>query len=301
MPAPLPPADQRFPDAETIAVCERFSLWLRQGGGLNIRGRPRPSADLGGTDFVGFDEYSPGMDLRHVDWSIYARNRGLYVRRFADEGAGLLVVVLDASGSMGVGEPPKWPLARQLAAVLVFAALRELHQVLVAVVHEGRLLVLPPTGGLSFAPAAFRFLGERAPAGPTDLAGVLGDLPVAGTRGDAVVISDFLDPRGPETGLDTLRRQGFRVDLLRLAAPGEFQLPPGGAAVFDPEGPGHRPVPAEAAARAALQAKIEAFRAELATAAARHGSLLLDVQSDARLPVVLERYFRAVTAARGRP
>ncbi len=284
----------RFPDRALLALCERFSLGLRQGGGLPVQGRPLPGRALPGQDFEGFAEYAPGHDPRHVDWQVWARTRRLYVREYADEGAGLLVVLLDASGSMA---GPKFELARGLAAAVVFAALRELHQVLLGVHHAGRALWLPPTAGLDFAPHALRFIGRFAPAGATDLAAALGDLPLRGARGDAVVISDFLDPRGADRGLAVLSRQRFRADLLRVAAAGEFELPAPGTPLLDPEGPGRAVAPA-GPARAALEGAIAGHRAALADAARRHGALLVDLDAATPLVGALDHVFRRIAATR---
>ena len=285
-----------FPDPETLAICEQFSLWLRQGGGLSVRARPLPRGDATGLDFEGFAEYAPGMDLRHLDWSIYARTRTFCVRTYADEGTGVLAVLLDGSGSMAVGEPSKWELARRLAAALVFAGLREVSEVLIGVMHGTKLDALPLTGGLSFAASAFRFLGDQRPGGTTDLAAALGKMPTGFARGDAVVISDFLDPRGPAGGLEVLAREGWRVDLVRISAPGEFALPPPGAAVHDPEGEGHVPMPKESGRRGRLQQSIAMHRAEAEDAALRWGALLLDFESAESLSGVLTRFFATVAA-----
>jgi uncharacterized protein (DUF58 family) len=290
---------ERFPDAETLAVCERFSLWLRQGGGLPVHGRPVPGGETSGLDFEGYAEYAPGMDLRHLDWGLYARTRGFYVRTFADEGAGVLAVLLDGSGSMAIGS--KWALARKLAAALVFAGLREVHQVLLGVARGPRLHALPLRGGLSFAPSAFEMLGAARPEGRTDLAAAFTELPTGHARGAAVVIGDFLDPRGPAPALRTLAAAGWDVDVCRITEPGELDLPPAGAALHDPEGDGHLVVPDDPRERAAWAARVEAHRAELSVAARRHGALLVDLASDLSLPLALTRYFQAVGAARGGP
>lgn len=292
------PPVSAFPDAETLAVCERFSLWLRQGGGLDVRGRPVPAGETSGIDFDGFAEYVPGMDLRHLDWSLYARTRQFYVRRFADEGAGLLAVVLDASGSMAFGDPSKFQLARQLAAVLAFAALREVHQVLLGVVQDGVLRALPVSGGLDFAAVCFRFLGRVEPQGPTDLGAALGELPVAGARGEAVVVSDFLDPHGPARAIDLLQAQGFRVDLCRITAAGELELPATGA-VYDPEGDGHRVVP-RGPARRTLEQAIAAHREALTDTARRRACAVLDLDAATPLASALDAYFRQIASLRQR-
>lgn len=286
----------RFPSPETLAVCERFSLWVRQGGGLPVRGRPVPRGESSGLDFEGYAEYVPGLDLRHLDWGVYARTREFHVRTFADEGAGVLAVLLDASGSMA--QPGRWRLARELAAALVFAGLREVHGVLLGVARGAALEALPLSGGVDFAPSAFRFLGEQRAHGETHLGAALGDLPTGFARGDAVVISDFLDPHGAARGLETLAAAGWRADLCRIRAAGELELPPGGAWVVDPEGGGRTQVPEDEAARRAVRDALERSDAALVEAARRRGAVLVDLDAEMPLSAALTRVFTALSGAR---
>lgn len=285
-----------FPDAETLAVCERYSLWLRQSGGVDVRGRPLPAGVSHGLDFDRFAEYQPGMDLRHLDWGLYARARKLYVRQFADEGAGTLIIVLDGSGSMALGDPPKWRLARQMAAVLAFAALREVHAVQLIVATGGAVRRLPTTAGLEFASAVFRFLDAQRPHGPTDLAAAAAAVAPSGQGGDVVFISDFLDPAGADRGVASLLAQGFRVDLCRIEAAGELELPPAGTVIVDPEGSGHRVVPA-GAARTALMDRVQAHREALAHTAKRYAAPLVDLPHDGALARCLEVWLARLAAA----
>ncbi len=284
-----------FPDRETLATCERFGLWLRQGGGLNVRGRPLPSGSTTGLDFEGYRPYAPGLDPRHVDWAVCARTRELHVRDFEYEGAGRLARLLDASGAMGVGG--KWSLVRRLAAVVAYATLREVHQLIVAVVQDGELRTMTAQGGLSLAPTVFRFLAEVVPSGPTTLE-ALCDLPSGQARGSALLISDFLDPTGGAAGLEAVQRRGFRLDLCRVVAPSEFELPPQGSAVHDPEGQGHRLV--DGASRAAFERALEAHQAATRAMARRMGASLLELRSDEPLPQAVDLLQGALLGARRR-
>lgn len=290
----------RFPDAETLAVCERYSLWLRQSGGIQVQGRPLPIGVSHGLDFDRFAEYQPGMDLRHLDWSLYARSRRLYVRQFTDEGAGTLIIVLDGSGSMALGASAggraKWHLARQMAAVLAYAALREVHAVQLIVATQGEIRRLPTTAGVDFATEIFRFLDAQTPSGTTDLGAAAAAVAPTGRGGDVVFISDFLDPHGADRGVASLLAQGFRVDLCRIASPGEFDLPPAGTVIVDPEGPGHRVVPG-GAARTALQARLDAHRGALDAMALRYAAPLVDLRPDTRLADALETWLKRITTA----
>lgn len=67
-------------------------------------------------DFSDFREYSPGDDVRQVDWNVYARTEKFFIKRFLDEQEMRVHILLDASRSMG--EEKKWLFARQIVAAL---------------------------------------------------------------------------------------------------------------------------------------------------------------------------------------
>src|ERR1700674_299162 len=51
-------------------------------------------------EFAEYQSYTPGDDLRYVDWNVYARTDRLYLKRYRGETNTLLTVLLDASNSM---------------------------------------------------------------------------------------------------------------------------------------------------------------------------------------------------------
>lgn len=283
-----------FPDAETLAACERFALWLRQGGGLPVRGRPLSGGLAAGLDFEGHAEYRPGHDLRHLDWALYARLRSLNVRTFEDEGAGTLAVLLDASASMGLGG--KFDLARRMAAALVYAGLRACHGVLLGVARDGGLEALPLTGGAPAFDHAMEWLAHVTPRGTTHLAASFAAAPRFAARGDAVILSDFFDPQGPEGALDALHRAGWQADLVRVTTPAEWVAPTPGLGLRDPESAATATAPGDAAS---LGAALNTWREQTRGQALRRGSVLVEVDASAGLPQALTRFFTTVLAVRG--
>ena len=60
------------------------------------------SPDFGfSQEFAEYRAYTPGDDLRHVDWNVYARTERAYLKRYRGETNTSVMVLLDASGSMG--------------------------------------------------------------------------------------------------------------------------------------------------------------------------------------------------------
>ncbi|NUN50210.1 MAG: DUF58 domain-containing protein, partial [Candidatus Brocadiae bacterium] len=90
-----------------------------QGGRLpGERPSPRPGSSL---DFRGFRAYTPGDDLRSVDWNVFARLGRLHVKEFAAERDLEAHIAVDVSASMDFHGKRDQALA--VAAVLGTVAL----------------------------------------------------------------------------------------------------------------------------------------------------------------------------------
>lgn len=78
-------------------------------------------------EFAEYRAYNEGDDPRFVDWNVYARTGRTYVKRFLGETNSHLMILLDASASMGYGGPPvtKLRYGQFLAASLAFLAARQ--------------------------------------------------------------------------------------------------------------------------------------------------------------------------------
>ena len=62
------------------------------------------SPDFGfSQEFAEYRAYTPGDDLRHVDWNVFARTESAYLKRYRGETNTQIMVLLDVSGSMGYG------------------------------------------------------------------------------------------------------------------------------------------------------------------------------------------------------
>lgn len=84
----------------------------------------RRSPNLGrGVEFADYRPYSPGDDLRLVDWNVYARLEVVLVRLFHEDLNMAVHVAVDASGSMDFGQVNKADHAAQLGAALALVAM----------------------------------------------------------------------------------------------------------------------------------------------------------------------------------
>ncbi len=78
-------------------------------------------------EFAEYRAYSEGDDPRFIDWNVYARTDRTYIKRFLGDTNSHLMILLDASASMGLGGPPvsKLRYGQFLGASLAFLAARQ--------------------------------------------------------------------------------------------------------------------------------------------------------------------------------
>jgi uncharacterized protein (DUF58 family) len=117
--------EQRFLDPSILAAISSLDLVAKTVVDGFVAGLHR-SPDFGfSQEFAEYRAYTPGDDLRHVDWNVYARTERLYLKRFRGETNSLLTILLDASNSMQFGSHGvnKMDYARYLAASLFYLAI----------------------------------------------------------------------------------------------------------------------------------------------------------------------------------
>jgi uncharacterized protein (DUF58 family) len=117
--------EQRFLSPSILAAISSLDLVAKTVVDGFVAGLHR-SPDFGfSQEFAEYRSYTPGDDLRHVDWNVYARTERLYLKRFRGETNSLLTILLDASNSMQFGshEVNKMDYARYLAASLFYLAI----------------------------------------------------------------------------------------------------------------------------------------------------------------------------------
>jgi uncharacterized protein (DUF58 family) len=191
-----------------------------------------------GMEFAEVREYTPGDDVRTIDWNVTARTGAPHIKKFVEERDLTLLLMVDLSGSQGFGSRflLKRDYAAELAAVLAFAAVAN-HDRVGAVAFTDRIeAYVPPGRGRDHALRIVRDLLALQPQGrATDLAGALRFArQVLKRRGIVALISDF-QAANYEKPLGILRRR-HDVVALHLWDPREADVPPAGlVALADPE------------------------------------------------------------------
>jgi uncharacterized protein (DUF58 family) len=169
-------------------------------------------------EFADYRRYSPGDDLRYLDWGIYARSDRLYIKLFREEVDLFVYVFIDASASMGFPSPDqKFLPAGHVAAALSYVVLANHDHVKLHLLHGAAGSTASPFyRGRRRMIDCVEFVASAEARGPLDLPHALGDhLKRLRRPGKAILISDFLMPvNSYQQGLNLLR--AFNLDIAAI-------------------------------------------------------------------------------------
>jgi uncharacterized protein (DUF58 family) len=217
-------------DESTLRKLQRLALTASRVRAGVLKGERRSSKRGSSVEFADYRNYTPGDDLRRVDWNVYARLDRPFLKLFEEEEDLAVHVLVDGSKSMdwGAGDEHKFNYARRLAAALSVIALGTGDAVTLTILYAAaRSAQLGPLRGERNTLPVLRFLEAQTPQGTTHLEQSLRDYSLAARRpGMAFLISDLFSPTGsPISGLAQLQNRGHDVTLLHLLAPAEIEPP----------------------------------------------------------------------------
>jgi uncharacterized protein (DUF58 family) len=216
--------DQRFLDPSVLAAISSLDLVAKTVVDGFVAGLHR-SRDFGfSQEFTEYRAYTPGDDLRHVDWNVFARTGRMYLKRYRGETNSVLTVLLDASSSMQFGSHGvnKMDYARYLAASLFYLALHGQRDAagLITFDDEIRNYIRPSTrqGQLHRLLAGLEQAEARA---RTDFAKPMHYFQeFVARRGMVLIVSDFWDsPESIVRAIEPLRFHGNEVVLFHVLDP----------------------------------------------------------------------------------
>jgi uncharacterized protein (DUF58 family) len=249
-----------------------------------------------GMEFDEVREYQPGDDIRTIDWNVTARTGHPFIKRFVEERelTVLFVVDVSASGLFGSRERSKMELVVEVAALLMFSALKNNDKVGLLTFCDDVLDFFPPRKGKSNVLHLIRELVAARPVTrATNLAAPLQFISrVQRRRAVVFFISDFLGPLSQRS----LAVCGRRHDLVAITVedPREAVLPNiGFISLIDPEtGEIVELDTRQRRVRELFNARSSRRRSGLAEQLMKVGIDQLDVHTDEDYLMGLKRFFR---------
>lgn len=230
----------RFLDPVALAQVGTLALKARTIVEGALSGLHRSPHHGSSVEFAEHKEYSPGDEVRHIDWKAYGKFDRYYVKRFEEETELWAYLVLDRSGSMAYAGKglSKLSYASYLVASLAYLLIRQKDRVGLLAFGGRESLYVPPRGRASHLHDLLGTLDRIASEGGRGQAGLLEALDrIAETarrrRSLVVVVSDFLDPSpAVQRLLRRLRVQGQDVAVFHVLDPDELELPFEGLTLF---------------------------------------------------------------------
>ncbi len=233
-----------------------------------LSGLHRAAVHGSSVEFAEHKEYSPGDELRHVDWKAYAKLDRYYVKQFEQESQLTVYLVLDASASMAFsgGGIAKLEYGGLLLAALAYLVIQQQDKVgLIACGDRSLETLVPPRGRTNHFHDLMSVLESilaRGAAGDESPAAALARIAELTRRRRALVVlvSDLFDPDDETVrALAQLRAQRHDVSVLHLLDPHERSFPYDGLTQFDALENAHKLLVNPAAIRRDYLDRMEAF------------------------------------------
>ena len=202
--------------ADVMRQIRRLQLRAKRAVQTLLGGEYHSAFKGAGLSFDEVREYTPGDDVRGIDWNVTARMGTAYIKRYIEERELTLVLLVDVSASQrfGTGAYQKRAVAAEVAALIAFCAIGNNDRVGLLAFTDRVERYVTPSKGTRHVLRLLRDILFFAPEHPgTNLSAALDHLnKVQKRRAIVFVVSDFLDA----DFADPLRRAARKHDLIAV-------------------------------------------------------------------------------------
>jgi uncharacterized protein (DUF58 family) len=209
-----------------MAQLERLELVSRKIFRGRLKGERRSTRKGQSVEFADFRSYVPGDDLRFIDWNTYARLDRLFLKMFFEEEDLHFYALVDASPSMGFGNPSKLRYATQLAAALGFIGLIRSDRVRIETIGQPAGKPGPVFRGRASSWRMLDYLESIEPTEAVSLEQGIKNFCVRNSgKGIVVLLSDLMDKQGYADGLKYLLSRQMDVYVIQVLSAEELEPP----------------------------------------------------------------------------
>jgi uncharacterized protein (DUF58 family) len=183
-------------------------------------------------EFAEHRQYTPGDEIRHIDWRAVGKTDRYYIKEYEEETNLKAYLLVDASGSMGFRGSrkalSKFEYAQHVAASIAYMMLHQMDAVGLITLDTKVRSIIPPKASPKHLLQVLTTLEKTQPGGETAMAPLWHEL--AGhhlkRRGMVIILSDFFDRLDDLVkALQHLRHRHHEVMLLHILAPEELDFP----------------------------------------------------------------------------
>jgi uncharacterized protein (DUF58 family) len=229
--------DKSYFDPRVLAGISNLYLrarWVVEG---LMSGVHRSRAKGFSVEFEEHREYSPGDEIRRIDWKALGKFDRYFIKEYEDETNLRAYLLLDASASMNYASDgiTKFDYGCTLTASLAYLILKQQDAAGLVTFSNRIESFIPPKAKRDYLVRVVHALENRGPAGETNVGRILEDIASQiKRRGLVVLVSDLLDePEQILKGLRLFRFKGNDVIVFHLLDPAELELPFDGNILFE--------------------------------------------------------------------
>ena len=231
------PDRKNYFDPKVLASISNLALrarWVVEG---IMSGIHKSRAKGFSVEFEEHREYSPGDEIRRIDWKALGKFDRYFIKEYEDETNLRAYLVLDSSASMNYASDgiTKFDYGCTLTASLAYLILKQQDAAGIVTFSDRVESFLPPRAKRDYMIQIVNALEQRRPGGDTNVGKILED--IAGQikrRGLVILISDLLDePEEILKGLRLFRFKGNDVIVFHLLDRAELELPFDGNILFE--------------------------------------------------------------------
>jgi uncharacterized protein (DUF58 family) len=231
-------------EPDKVGKLGNLSILVRRAVEGFITGLHRSPHKGFSVEFSEHREYTPGDDLRHLDWVAWGRTDRYYIKQYEQETNLRAYILLDSSASMNYRygastaakgaavapksvAPTKFQYGCYLAACLSYLMCRQ-QDVVGAIAFDSKVRFhLSPGSAPAHLDRLFKLLEGLTPGKRTAMAGTFHELAdTLARRGLVVVISDLYDDQSEVLkALQHFVYKKHQVIIFHLMDPAELELP----------------------------------------------------------------------------
>ena len=208
---------------ELLSQLERMELVSRKIFKGRMKGERRSRRKGQSVEFADFRNYTPGDDLRFIDWNLYARLDKLFLKLFMEEEDVHFYALIDGSASMSFGDPTKFHYAKQLAAALGYIGLCRADRVKIEMLDDAKVNSAPVLRGRQSLWRMMDYLNNIQPVNNCTLNDSIKSFCLRNTgKGILILITDLMDKNGYEAALKYLVSQNLDVYVIQVLSQPEI-------------------------------------------------------------------------------
>ncbi len=273
---------------------ERLSLMSRKIFSGKMRGERLTKRRGDSAEFADYRNYVVGDDLRYLDWNIYARLDSLFLKMFLQEEDLHVSILFDISKSMDWGSPHKGLYARRIAAAIAYIGLTNYDRVSLYAYADGLRYELTGVRGRRLTARVMDFLTSVGYEGESNFTAACRQFAIRHPQpGIVLLLSDFFEKGGYETGLKYLIGGHYDIYAIQLLAPEELDPPfAGDLRLIDVEDDDAAEVTVSRALINRYKQNLQAYCGQLKEYCTRRGVRFLLATTDHPFDQTVVSYFR---------